>query len=103
MDTSRRSLASSGGASGGVKPAPDLRLIVGAARSGTTLTRLLLDAHPEIGCPAEAGLPALMSHLAQVWLMVNADELGRSDADDPGQRGAEPEAPARWEEPAGAE
>jgi protein-tyrosine sulfotransferase len=78
--------------------APDFALIVGAARSGTTLTRLLLDAHPEIGCPSEAGFPALMAHLARVWLMVNADELGRDEAGDPGQRLDDADAPTRWEE-----
>lgn len=87
--------------SGAVLPAPDLSLIVGAARSGTTLTRLLLDAHPEIGCPSEAGLPALIAHMARVWLMVNADILSRSDTGDPGLRGPDGDAPARWEEPGG--
>jgi hypothetical protein len=51
----------------------DLALVVGAARSGTTLLRLLLDAHPEIGSPAEAGIPSLMTHLSQVWLTVHED------------------------------
>ena len=50
-----------------------LGLIVGAARSGTTLLRLLLDAHREIGCPAEAGLPGLMSHMLRVWGTIDAD------------------------------
>jgi protein-tyrosine sulfotransferase len=49
-----------------------LALIVGAARTGTTLLRLLLDAHPEIGCPAEAGIPALIENLGRVWWTVNA-------------------------------
>jgi protein-tyrosine sulfotransferase len=49
---------------------PEFAVIVGAARSGTTLLRSLLDAHPEIGCPAEAGLPALMSHARRVWATV---------------------------------
>lgn len=82
---------------------PELALIVGAARSGTTLTRLLLDAHPEVGCPAEAGLPALMAHMARVWATVDADEDDSSDRGDPGMRGGDGDAPARWEEPGGAE
>lgn len=53
---------------------PELALLVGAARSGTTLTRLLLDAHPEVGCPAEAGVPALMAHMTRVWATVLAEE-----------------------------
>lgn len=65
-----------------------LALVVGAARSGTTLLRLILDAHPEIGCPAEAGLPALMAHLAGVWMTVDADLQGRGPlGPDPGTVG----------------
>lgn len=67
----------------------ELALVVGAARSGTTLLRLLLDAHPQIGCPAEAGLPALMSHMAQVWVTVDADILEGAPASDPGRPGAD--------------
>lgn len=78
-------------------PPPDFALIVGAARSGTTLTRLLLDSHPEVGCPSEAGLPSLMSHLASVWTLVNADQLTKSAPQDPGTPGAQDHAPARWE------
>lgn len=77
----------------------DLALVVGAARSGTTLTRVLLDAHPEIGCPSEAGLPALMSQLARVWLTVHADQDTFSAPGDPGRAVKDGEAPARWDEP----
>lgn len=76
---------------------PELALVVGAARSGTTLTRLLLDAHPNVGCPSEAGVPALMAHLARVWLMINADALKETSPGDPGVRRGEDDAPARWE------
>lgn len=64
---------------------PDFALVVGAARSGTTLQRLLLDAHPEIGCPAEAGIPGLMSHMAQVWSTINAETGEDAPTIDPGQ------------------
>lgn len=69
---------------------PGLALVVGAARSGTTLLRLILDAHPEIGCPAEAGLPALMAHMAGVWMTVEADVIGRR-GEDPGAGNEEAE------------
>ncbi len=49
---------------------PELVLVLGAARSGTTLLRSLLDAHPDIGCPAEAGVPNLINHLHMVWDIV---------------------------------
>lgn len=58
---------------------PDLALLVGAARSGTTLLRLLLDSHPMIGCPAEAGIPSLAGHLIRVWSTVD-DSKGESVA-----------------------
>lgn len=63
---------------------PQLALIVGAARSGTTLLRLLMDAHPEIGCPAEAGIPALISHMARVWTTIHADTNEEMVVTDPG-------------------
>jgi hypothetical protein len=62
----------------------ELGLVVGAARSGTTLLRLILDAHPEVGCPAEAGLPGLMAHMAGVWSTVDADEIEAPSGEDPG-------------------
>jgi hypothetical protein len=77
---------------------PELALIVGAARSGTTLIRLLLDAHPDVGAPGEAGLPGLIAHMVQVWSMVHADGLGRSQ-DDPGATAEDAAALTRWEEP----
>lgn len=38
-----------------------------SGRSGSTLLRFLLDAHPELGCPPENSLPALCAQLARVW------------------------------------
>lgn len=75
---------------------PELALVVGAARSGTTLLRLLLDAHPQIGCPAEAGLPALMAHMARTWWTINADRLQDTPQTDPGNlRTDGPDEPTR--------
>lgn len=51
----------------------DIAFVLGAARSGTTLIRMVLDAHPEIGCPAEAALPSLAAHLVSAWRTVDAD------------------------------
>lgn len=69
---------------------PRLALIVGAARSGTTLLRLLLDAHTEVGCPSEAGLPALMAHMASLWMTVHADVEGQDrGGEDPGLIGGD--------------
>lgn len=41
-----------------------------SGRSGSTLLRFLLDAHPELGCPPENRMPALCSQLARVWSAV---------------------------------
>src|SRR5258707_3173698 len=71
---------------------PELALIVGPARSGTTLLRLILDAHPEVGCPAEAGLPSLMSHMASVWMTVQADVTEGRQGQDPGAAAQDAEA-----------
>jgi hypothetical protein len=58
-------------------PSPDSPqpvFMVGAGRSGTTLLRLLLDAHPEIGCPGETGVPLLVNQLARVWYTLCSDQ-----------------------------
>jgi protein-tyrosine sulfotransferase len=53
-------------------PAPRLAFIVGVARSGTTLLRLLMDAHPEVGAPAETGIPGLIEASARAWATIAA-------------------------------
>lgn len=61
--------------SAGHAPAP---FIVGAARSGTTLLRLMLDAHPRIAIPAETGFfMALADARAAGSLPATPDELLR--------------------------
>jgi protein-tyrosine sulfotransferase len=65
----------------GDSASPALALIVGAARSGTTLLRLILDSHRDIGCPAEAGLPSLIANLGRVWWTIDADLLGDQTGD----------------------
>ena len=37
------------------KPAPSMPVVVGAPRSGTTLLRFMLDAHPQVAIPPETG------------------------------------------------
>jgi protein-tyrosine sulfotransferase len=57
--------------------------LVAAPRSGTTLLRLILDAHPEIGCPSETGIPTLAAHLARVWTTISSDLAGEPVSDLP--------------------
>lgn len=62
---------------------PDLGpiVILTAARSGSTLLRFLLDAHPDLACPPEAGLGLACAGLARVWSILNAaDPLAERDA-----------------------
>jgi hypothetical protein len=44
-------------------------------RSGSTLLRFLLDAHPELACPPETSLPALCGHLSVVWSLIEGAPL----------------------------
>ncbi|MGI8559639.1 MAG: sulfotransferase family protein [Solirubrobacteraceae bacterium] len=53
--------------------APSLALLVGAARSGTTLLRMMLDGHPEIAAPGEVGIPGLIQHLWTVWRTIDGN------------------------------
>jgi protein-tyrosine sulfotransferase len=40
------------------------------ARSGSTLLRFLLDAHPDLACPPETNAAALCAHLASMWSLL---------------------------------
>ncbi len=44
--------------------------VVTCGRSGSTLVRYLLDAHPDVVCPPEASLPALIGQLGRSWNIV---------------------------------
>jgi hypothetical protein len=69
--------------------------IVSLARSGSTLLRYLLDAHPDIVSPAELNLSALLLHAADTWHRAHEGQ-GTTDpgAEAQGQAepGAEPQA-----------
>jgi hypothetical protein len=41
-------------------------------RSGSTLLRFLLDAHPDLACPPETKLPEVLARLANLWSSVEA-------------------------------
>ncbi len=53
------------------------------ARSGSTLLRFILDAHPEIACPPETNLPALCAQLATVWSLIEGAPLSANRGDEP--------------------
>lgn len=52
--------------------------VVSLARSGSTLLRYLLDAHPAIVSPAELNLSTLLLHAADTWHRAH-EGLGRTD------------------------
>jgi hypothetical protein len=52
-------------------------------RSGSTLLRFMLDAHPDIACPPETNVPALMAQLATVWSLIEGAPLSANRGDEP--------------------
>jgi hypothetical protein len=52
-------------------------------RSGSTVLRFLLDAHPDLACPPETNLPALCAQLAVVWSMIEGAPLPQTRGDAP--------------------
>lgn len=52
-------------------------------RSGSTLLRFLLDAHPELACPPETNLPMLCVQLATVWSLIEGAPLSANRGDEP--------------------
>jgi hypothetical protein len=53
------------------------------ARSGSTLLRFILDAHPDLACPPETNLPALCAHLATVWSLIEGAPLSHERGEEP--------------------
>lgn len=49
-------------------------------RSGSTLVRFLLDAHPDLACPPETRLPWLCTQLATAWSVIEGVSLPSGDA-----------------------
>jgi hypothetical protein len=54
-------------------------------RSGSTLLRFLLDAHPDLACPPETSLPGLCGQLAVVWSLIEGAPLSVTRGDAPPQ------------------
>ena len=54
-------------------------------RSGSTLLRFMLDAHPDLACPPETSLPALCGQLAVVWSLIEGAPLSQNRGDAPPQ------------------
>src|SRR5215472_16975049 len=52
-------------------------------RSGSTLLRFVLDAHPDLACPPETNLPQLCVELATVWSLIEGAPLSANRGDEP--------------------
>jgi hypothetical protein len=52
-------------------------------RSGSTLLRFLLDAHPELACPPETNLPGMAAQLATVRSLISGAPLSKERGDEP--------------------
>lgn len=53
------------------------------SRSGSTLLRFILDAHPDLACPPETNLPAMAGQLATVWSLIEGAPLSAERGDEP--------------------
>jgi hypothetical protein len=71
-------------------------VVLTAARSGSTLLRFVLDAHPELACPSETNLVKTAVQLAATWRLLDGPggKPGGAAASDPGvEPGELPAAP----------
>lgn len=66
----------------GVVPGPPVFVLCNG-RSGSTLLRFLLDAHPDLACPPETNLPAMVGQLATVWSLIEGAPLSAERGDEP--------------------
>jgi hypothetical protein len=68
-----------GGPGGTSEGGDDPVFVLCAGRSGSTLLRFLLDAHPDLACPPETRLPWLARQLATAWAVIeDAGPSGQS-------------------------
>jgi hypothetical protein len=70
-------------ACGGADTTANPVFVLCAARSGSTLLRFLLDAHPDLACPPETNVPTLCGQLANVWSLIEGAPLSPNRGDEP--------------------
>jgi protein-disulfide isomerase len=66
----------------GVPGCVDPVFVLCTSRSGSTLLRFVLDAHPDLACPPEMKMPNVLAQLARLWSATDA--LGETAAEDGG-------------------
>lgn len=67
----------------GIAASGDPVFVLCNGRSGSTLLRFLLDAHPDLACPPETNLPGLCVQLATVWSLIEGAPLSANRGDEP--------------------
>jgi hypothetical protein len=75
--------AADGDPAGDVGVFADPVFVLCNGRSGSTLLRFLLDAHPDLACPPETNLPVLCVQLATVWSLIEGAPLSANRGDEP--------------------
>jgi len=63
--------------------AADPVFVLCAARTGSTLLRFLLDAHPDLACPPETELPSLCAQVAKTWSLLAGTPMRKSRTGEP--------------------
>lgn len=71
------------GVAGGRGASADPVFVLCMGRTGSTLLRFLLDAHPDLACPPETNVPALCGQLANVWALIEGAPLSANRGDEP--------------------
>lgn len=74
---------SSAGDVSGLPASGDPVFVLCGGRSGSTLLRFILDAHPHLACPPEWNLPVMASQLATVWSLIEGAPLAAERGDEP--------------------
>jgi hypothetical protein len=46
-------------------------MVLTCARSGSTLLRMILDAHPDLACPPETNIAKICANLAEMWVALD--------------------------------
>jgi hypothetical protein len=75
--------AAQGGKARRTGASADPVFVLCGGRSGSTLLRFVLDAHPDLACPPETNVPALCGQLATVWSLIAGAPLSANRGDEP--------------------
>jgi hypothetical protein len=83
MAWSATEVGATGSGIGSVSALAEPVFVLCGGRSGSTLLRFLLDAHPDLACPPETNVPSLCGQLATVWSLIEGAPLSANRGDEP--------------------